>query len=73
MVKITLQQKIKVACDEAGISLTELGAKMGMSQASISKRVKTGKFTQEELEQMAAVMGCEYTSAFVFQNGNRIG
>lgn len=70
--KITLQQKIKVACDEAGISLTELGAKMGMSQASISKRVKTGKFTQEELEKMASIMGCKYTSAFVFPNGNRI-
>ena len=69
MKEITLQQKIKVACDEAGISLTELGAKMGMSQASISKRVKTGKFTQEELE----IMGCKYTSAFVFPNGNRIG
>ena len=52
--------------------MTELGAKMGMSQASISKRVKTGKFTQEELEKMASIMGCKYTSAFVFPNGNRI-
>ena len=43
MIDITLQQKIKVACDTAGMSLTELGLKMGMSQASISKRVKTGK------------------------------
>lgn len=73
MKEITLQQKIKVACDEAGISLTELGAKMGMSQASISKRVKTGKFTQEELEKMAEIMGCKYKSSFIFPNGNIIG
>ena len=72
MAKITLQQKIKVACDEAGISLTELGAKMGMSQASISKRVKTGKFTQEELEKMASIVGAEWKSGFYFHNGNRI-
>lgn len=71
--EITLQQKIKIACIEADISLTELGSKMGMSQASISKRVKTGKFTQEELETMAKIMGCKYESAFVFPNGNRIG
>ena len=35
VIDITLQQKIKVACDMAGMSLTELGQKMGMSQASI--------------------------------------
>lgn len=69
---ITLQQKIKVACDTAGMSLTELGAKMGMSQASISKRVKTGKFTQEELEEMAVIMGCKYQSSFVFPDGNEV-
>ena len=63
---ITLQQKIKVACDTAGTSLTELGAKMGMSQASISKRVKTGKFTQEELEEMGRHLGAEFRSGFYF-------
>lgn len=72
MIHITLQQKIKVACDTAGISLTELGAKMGMSQASISKRVKTGKFTQEELENMATIMGCKYESKFIFPDGNEV-
>lgn len=69
---ITLQQKIKVACDMAGMSLTELGAKMGMSQASISKRVKTGKFTQEELEQMASILGAEYKAGFYFPDGNKV-
>lgn len=72
VISITLQQKIKVACDTAGMSLTELGAKMGMSQASISKRVKTGKFTQEELEEMASIMGCKYQSSFVFPDGNEV-
>lgn len=60
-----------MACDIAGISLTELGARMGMSQASISKRVKTGKFTQEELEKMAGIMGAEYRSGFYFPDGNK--
>jgi hypothetical protein len=72
VISITLQQKIKVACDTAGMSLTELGAKMGMSQASISKRVKTGKFTQEELQEMAAFMGCKYESKFIFPDGNEV-
>ncbi len=45
---------------------------MGMSQASISKRVKTGKFTQEELQEMAVFMGCKYESKFIFPDGNEI-
>lgn len=55
----------------AGITVTELGARMGMSQQSISNRLKTGKFTQEELEKMAAIMGCEYHSFFIFPNGSK--
>lgn len=72
MTHITLQQKIKVACDTAGMSLTELGSKMGMSQASISKRVKTGKFTQEELEEIGQILGAEYRSGFYFPDGNKV-
>lgn len=44
---------------------------MGMSQSSISNRLKTGKFTQAELEKMASIMGCEYHSVFVFPDGNK--
>ena len=55
----------------AGITVTELGRQMGMSQQNISSRLKVGKFTQEELEQMAAIMGCEYHSFFMFPNGSK--
>lgn len=72
MENITLQQKIKVACEISGISVTELGAKMGMSQTSISKRLKTGKFTQEELEIMANILGAKWKSGFYFPDGNKI-
>lgn len=56
----------------AGMTQTELGRRMGMSQQSMSARLKTGKFTQEELEQMARIMDCEYVSYFKFENGSRI-
>lgn len=69
---MTIKQKVEAACSMAGITVTELGRKMGMSQQSISKRLKTGKFTQEELEQMAEIMGCEYHSIFVFPDGNKV-
>lgn len=44
---------------------------MGMSQQNISKRLKVGKFTQEELQEMAQVMGAKYHSYFEFPDGNK--
>lgn len=71
-IKITIQQRVKAACDIAGISQTELGRKMGMSQQTFSSRLKVGKFRQDELERMAAILGCTYVSMFEFPDGKRV-
>ena len=72
MIIITLQQKVKVACAMAGISLTELADRMGTSQPNLSKRLRVGRFTKEELEEMATHLGCEYISFFQFKDGTKI-
>lgn len=72
MEEITLKQKIETACSMAGMTATELGKRMGMSQQSISNRLKTGKFTQEELETMASILGAKWKSGFYFPDGNKV-
>lgn len=69
---MTLQQKIKACCDISDITLTELANKLGMSQQNFSKRLKVGKFKQDELEQIASILGCKYTSSFVYPNGSKV-
>lgn len=54
------------------MSQTELGQKMGMSQQNFSKRLKVGKFTQDEFETMAKILGCKYISIFEFPDGKRV-
>lgn len=71
-IKITIKQKIESACAMAGITVTELGRRVGMSQANISKRLKVGKFTQEELEAMGKALGAQYKSGFYFPDGNKV-
>lgn len=70
--KITLKQKIESAYTMAGMTQTEFAKRMGMSQQTFSSRLKVGKFTQEELEKMASIVGAEWKSGFYFHNGNRI-
>ena len=72
VIKIDTKQKIETACKIAGITVTELGARMGMSQQNISKRLKTGKFTKDELEQMASIMGAKFILRFEFPDGTKI-
>ena len=69
---MTLQQKIKAACELAGITLTELAEEFGTSQQNFSQRLKVGKFTQEELERIAKILHCTYKSGFYFSNGSII-
>ena len=71
-VKINIQKKVESACELAGITVEKLGLKMGMSLQAINKRLETGKLSQEELERMASIMGCEYHSFFQFEDGSKV-
>lgn len=69
MIIITVQEQIKTACIHANITITELAKQFGISQPGFSQRMKTGKFTREELEKIASILGCEYVSFFKFSDG----
>ena len=72
MRKITIKQKVEVACSIAGITITELAKRIGTSQANLSKRLKVGKFTQDEMEQIGKALGANWKSGFYFSDGNKV-
>lgn len=69
---ITTGEEVRKACEFVNLTATELGKKMGISQPAISKRLKTGKFSLEELNVIARKIGCEYYSKFKLDNGMEI-
>ena len=67
---ITIQQKIDMACAHAGINKSELSRRLGYKTLqAFKKRYNTGKFTQEELMEIAKATGGEYISVFRFPDG----
>lgn len=72
MIYITVKTQIKTACEIAGITLTELGNRMGMSQQNFSNRLKIGKFSKEEYETMASILGAKFIFQFEFPDGTII-
>lgn len=63
---LNLEEKAKAAMKHSGITQQELAEKLGTFQQAISRRLKNGKFTLEELEKMAQVMGGHFRAYFVF-------
>lgn len=66
--KLTIRQRVKLVCDKSQITMAELAERIGMSASSFSLRLKTGKFTKSELEQIAEKAGCKYVCAFRLSN-----
>ena len=51
---MTIQQKIMLALDIAGLTQKELAERMGTSPAALNKRLKTGKFSDKDFNEIAA-------------------
>lgn len=64
--------KIKTACAAAGMSMADFADKMNISPQTLSQRARTGKFTLDEWEAMAAALGCRWVGQFVFDDGTTI-
>lgn len=71
VINITIQQKISGAMAASGKTQQEIASAFGISQQAFSQRLKTGKFTQQELEKMAEIMGCKWHSFFEFPNSSK--
>ena len=61
-----------MACTVAGISKTELAKRIGMTQPAFSQRLKTGKFSDEDFNNISKALGAKYYSGFDFPDGTRI-
>lgn len=71
---MTMEEKIKAAAAYGEKSLTAIGKDIfDKPQQNICSRVKKGKFSQEELEAIAAYLGAEWHSYFEFKDGVKIG
>ena len=69
---MTVPQKIKMALAYKNMSESELARAIGTSPQAFNQRMKTGKFTSEDLQRIAEAMGAEYFFGFKFEDGTQI-
>lgn len=69
---MTNSQKIKMALIYTHTKEAELARKIGSSPQAFNQRLKTDKFSTEELKKIAAALGAVYESSFTFPDGTKI-
>ncbi|HAU85058.1 MAG TPA: XRE family transcriptional regulator [Lachnospiraceae bacterium] len=67
------KEMIELSLIHAKMTKTDIGNHFGVTQPTISDRIKISKFTKEQLQEIAHVMGAEYHSYFEFPDGTKFG
>lgn len=69
---MTTAQKIRMALSFKRMSEAELARALGTSPSAFNQRMKTDKFSTDELERIAAAIGATYNFGFTFEDGTTI-
>lgn len=69
---MNISQKINMALAYKGMSQAALARAIGMTPSNFNQKYKRQTFTQEELEQIATVLGGTYVFGFEFPDGTKI-
>ena len=69
---MTIPQKIKMALAYKSISEAELARAIGTSPSAFNQRMKTGKFTSEDLEKIGVAIGAKFFFGFEFEDGTKV-
>jgi IS30 family transposase len=61
---LTIQEKIRILLVRRGnLSEAELARRLGVLPQNFSRKMKAGKFTDADLEKIAAILDCTVTHA----------
>lgn len=69
---LSLEIKVKSALAFSKMTQTQVAEKMGMSRANFNKKLLRETFTEEELNQIAEIVGAKYFCYFEFPDGTQI-
>lgn len=69
---MAVDYKIKEVMKRTGFTLTRYAEERNVSTITVSRKVNHGKWTLEQLFELANITGCRFQCCFVFKDGERI-
>ena len=69
---LTIGEKVKVLMKRRGMTLAELAEATGQTRQNLSNKMTRGNFTEKDITELAAALGCTVEIRFVTQDGEEI-
>ena len=69
---MTTSEQIRVLCVRTGVSLSELARRINQTPQNFNAKLKRNTITQDELNQIAKVLGATYEQYFGLANGDQV-
>ena len=69
---MTIPQKIKMALAYKNMSEAELARSIETTPSAFNQRMKTGKFSSDDLEKIADALGAKFSFCFEFEDGTKV-
>lgn len=67
-----IDEQLKMLCLKSGISLSEMARRLRKTPQAFCQKMKRGKFSIDELAEIALVSGCELKCVFIYPNGEQV-
>lgn len=64
--------KIKMLMAAKDLNITQLAEKLGTSQSNLSKKLKRDNFSENELQEIADILGAKFEAYFILEDGTKI-
>lgn len=65
---LTMGEKIKIILKRRNMTLAQLAEKTGQSRQNMSNKLNRDNFSEKELYEIAAALGCSYAAGFVMDD-----
>lgn len=69
---MTVSEQIKVLCVRNNVSVAELARRMGTTPQNLNSKMKRESFTVQDLENIAAALGCSFERNFILPDGDKV-
>ena len=67
-----IEEPLRILCVKTDLSIAEIGRRLNRTPQAFSQKIKRGKITIDDLQDIAMVTGCEVECSFNFPDGEKI-
>ena len=67
-----IDEQVKILCVKSDITLSEIAKRLNKTPQAFSRKLKSGTFSIDDLDELAMVTDCKLECNFILPNGEKI-